>query len=610
MFCQIIWCQAQPTGMEFRVTVVLMAIFKKNTTSESVEPMNCKEVRLFIPLFVLGGQEMTLDEWFALDDHIQSCPRCAKEYEETRFVIESIEHQRTDLINKGIFSEPAEEDTRRELTDEENLQEIWDRVERSEARKHHNRNVKQVKCFFKTSAAVAACLVIGVLTWMVFSNYSKPQTFPQDSSSQQVAFVSKPFVKVELVTNTGNIPIPSNQQITSTGQFKTLLINDKHRLMMNTNTVLTVEPFVENSDIGCLVKLASGRIYTHVEHDGNPFIVDTAHGQAVITGTTFDVKVTDNSMTLIVSEGTVQFESQEGAVNVTAGQTSEIVGQSAPSIPLSCNTAELTAWATGYKPGPALAQTESSTDLWHLSLPLGKEPIILEETNYESWVEQKRDWFEQEILWIFQLREALAKEGIEVDYPKLLIKTGDVWQFICLGVSPALFSVVDFDSLLKTASDYDFDKHWLLKNVSAAKYAFEKPVLSGNSFTGLKAFERWLGYLDETKKLKPPTPIYSYHARKYLTNTRSLIWFVVKGGQYDLTNEERAEVLTLLQEEVRIACICQNNVLYPPDKQRLSWGEEDKYRKSTVDIIQGIKTIFDCENNIQEILKEVMSMDT
>lgn len=36
-----------------------------------------------------------------------------------------------------------------------------------------------------------------------------------------------------------------------------------------------------------------------------------------------------------------------------------IVGQSAPSIPSSCNTAELTAWATGYEPGLAFAQAES-----------------------------------------------------------------------------------------------------------------------------------------------------------------------------------------------------------------------------------------------------------
>lgn len=367
-----------------------MAIFKKITTSKSIEPMNCKEVRLFIPLFVLGGQEMTLDEWFAVDDHIQSCSRCAKEYEETKFIVELVEHHRTDLINKGIFSGPVEDGIGRELTDEENLQEIWDKVERSEARRRRNRNVKQAKHFFKASAVISACLVIGLFAWLAFSVHSKPKTTPK-AIIQQVSLAPKPSVKIELISKNGNILIPANQQIVSNNELKTLVINGKHRLMMNTNTVLAVKSLVEHRNIGCQVKLVSGQFYTHVQHDGNPFIVDTAHGQAVITGTTFDIKATDDSTTLVVSEGTVQFESQEGVVNVTAGQTSEIVGQSAPSIPLSCNTAELTAWATGYKPEPALAQAGSNDDDWYLALSLGKEPIVLEETDYGSWVEQKRD---------------------------------------------------------------------------------------------------------------------------------------------------------------------------------------------------------------------------
>lgn len=582
-----------------------MAILKKITTSESVEPMNCKEVRLFIPLFVLGGQEMTLDEWFAIDDHIQSCPRCAKEYEDTRFTIELIEHQRTDLINKGILSEPAKEDATRELTDEENLQEIWDRVKRSEARRRHNRNVKLAKHFLKASAAISACLVIGVFVWMAFSVHSKPKSTPK-GIIQQVAHTPKPSVKIELVSKDGNILIPANQQISSTDELKTLVINGKHRLMMNSNTVLAVVPLVGKSDVGCLVKLASGRIYTHVEHDGNPFIVDTAHGQAVITGTTFDVKVTDDSTTLIVSEGTVQFESQGAVVDVTVGQTSKIVGQSAPSIPLACNTAELTAWTTGYRPEPALTQAESNDGQWHLSLSLRKEPIVLEETDYESWVEQKQDWFKQEFPWIFQLKEALAKEGIEADYPELLIKTGDVWQFVCLEESPARFSVIEVNILLKVASYYGFDKQWLLENVSAAKSVLGKPELPENSFAGPKAFERWLNYLDETKGSEPPTPIYSFHASKYLENTRSLIWFAVKDGQYDLADDEHAKVLVLLQEEVTAACKCQNEVLSPQDVIKSSCDKKE-YQQLINDEIELISAIYECEKALFEYIPTVFS---
>ena len=458
--------------------------------------------------------------------------------------------------------------------------------------------LKSRKIFIKASAA-AACLVIGVLTWLIFSNYSKPHTLPQTSSSGQVASATKPSMKIEWVTNTGNVPIPSGKQITSAGQLRTLLINGKHQMIMNANTVLAIEPLIENSNIGCLVKLASGQIYTHVEHDGNPFIVDTANGKTVITGTTFDVKATDDRTTLVVSEGTVKFESEKGTVKVAAGQTSEIVGQSIPSIPLSCDTSKLTAWATGYKAGAALAKTELNPDPWDLPLSFGEKPIVLAETDYKSWVAEKREWFKKDFPWIFELKDALAKESIEVDYPELLIKSGDVWQFVCLQRFPAKFSVPDFDSLLKTAISYGFDKEWLLKNVPTAKYALENQVFSKNGPARLAAFERWLEYLDETNESEPPTLIYSFHASKYLTNTRSLIWFAAKGGKYDLTKEERTKVLTLLQEEVTAACECQSDVLYPSDDQK-SYSCENKCQDSVDNIIGHIEAMKAVEEKIVE----------
>jgi len=138
----------------------------------------------------------------------------------------------------------------------------------------------------------------------------------------------------------------------------------------------------------------------------------------------------------------------------------------------------------------------------------------------------------------------------------------------------------------------------LLENVPAAKSALEKPVLSENNFTGLKAFELWLEYLDETKGLTPPTPIYSYHVSKYLSETRSLIWFAVNDGQYDLTDEERAEVLALLQTEVTAARDCQNEVLYPQEKTKLSC--DDIYQEPMDSVVGHIKTMKDIEGKVTE----------
>jgi hypothetical protein len=557
--------------------------------------IDCKQAQFSISQLIANDPDLTDQQSTDFQAHIESCPECSREYEESKFALELTRQHRPISDETVSLTEKAGQDYKTKMIVEEGWKDLF---RRNPDLAESTEKPKILQLFLRIGAT-AACLVIGVLSWMVFSNYSKPQALPHNPASQQVASVTKPSVKVELVTNSGNILIPSDEQITSTSQSKTLLINGKHKMMMNTNTVLAVEPLVEHDSVGCLVKLDSGRIYTHVEYDGNPFIVDTVHGQAVITGTTFDIKATEDSTTLVVSEGAVQFESEKGVVNVAAGKISKIVGQSAPSIPLSCNTAELTAWAIGYKSEPALTQAESDTDPWYLTLSFGKEPIILEETEYAHWVEKNRDWFKQEFPWTFQLKSALAQEGIEVEYPELLIQSGDVWQFVCLDVSPEQFSVIDPNSLIKTASGYGFDKLWLLENVPAVKSAPEKPVLSENSVTGLKAFERWINYLDETNELEQPTSIYPYHAGKYLAETRSLIWFAVRNGKYDLTSEESAAVLALLQKEVTAACKCQNEVLFPGDESKSSFCE-DKCREAIDSVVGYIETMKGVEEKIAE----------
>lgn len=591
-----------------------MTLFKQIITSEPVEPMNCKEVRLFIPLFVLGGQGMTLDECIVLDDHIQSCPSCAQEYKETGFIIGLIGSNRTVLINENLFSESVMEDVGRKLTDDEILEEIWDKVERGKARKRHNRRIKQTKQLFKNLAAVLVCLIIGIFTWLKLPIHSKPQIF-QKPSSQQVALTPKPLIKIELISKNGMIHIPATQPVVTKDELKKLVINNKHHITMNINTVLAIEPLVEKHHIGCLVKLASGQIFTNVEHDGNAFIVDTAHGQATITGTTFDVKVTDNSTTLVVSEGTVQFESKNCTVIVAAGQTSRILDQLAPSIPKSCNTATLTAWATGYKVESSLEQTKNYSSKFELPYP-EKAAIVLEETDYDCWMKEKRRWFKVHFPWIFQLQNALAEQDIKVDYPKLLIQSSDVWQFAYMKNRYDRFSILRLDSLIKTASEYGFDKQWLLENISTAKYEIKNPPLSKNNLTHLNEFKQWSQSFDNMQK-SPKAPNYdplwhSFHASVYITETRSLIWFAVKNRKFDLTDKERKKVLALLQQEVEVACECGNSVIntYKEDNSKSPYGENecDRLIKHTIKLTSAIyeyeKTLIEYIPIVSEMLRQ------
>ncbi len=554
--------------------------------------MTCYQVQHLMDLYIGNDPSLTAEKRKAFDSHLHNCQGCASKYKESLWIVGLIKESWSYEEENRVFLKRINHPNHRQ----EVIDQCWEEFKYRILEFTQLEKEWKYSPLFRHIGAVAACLIIGVSLFLVFSIYSKPKNV-SESTSHKLASDPKPSVKIELISENGGTLIPANQQIASVNELKTLIINGKHRMVMNRNTVVAVEPLVENSNMGCLVKLTSGQVYTYVEHDTNPFLVETAHGKAVITGTTFDISVTDENTTLVVSEGTVEFESEQGVVKVSAGQISEIVGQSAPSIPLLCNTAELTAWATGYKAEPLLAQA-TNTDPWELSVSFGKEPIVLEVTDYDHWIEQKREWFRQNFPWIFKLKEALAKEDIEVDYPELLIKTGDVWQLAYLEVSPARFSIVDPNSLLKTASDYGFGKQWLLENVPEVISALEKPVLSENSFAGLKAFERWLEYLDETKIPTSPMQIYSSHASKYLADTRSLIWFAVRDGKYDLSDAERTEVLALLQKEVTAAYKYQNELFCSAEEQKLCC--DDICQEPAGNVAGYIETIKTIEEKIAE----------
>ena len=139
---------------------------------------------------------------------------------------------------------------------------------------------------------------------------------------------------------------PGSVLETEAGQIDRLTLNGKHTLVMNGRTRLSIVALAQAGQSGCLVNLTFGEVHVHVAHDGLPFAVQTPHGKAVITGTTFDIKTTDAGTTLVVAEGSVRFESEGGAVQVAAGHKSTIVAKSqSPSEPVACDVVALTAWA-------------------------------------------------------------------------------------------------------------------------------------------------------------------------------------------------------------------------------------------------------------------------
>ncbi len=556
--------------------------------------MDCKEAQLLTVPYVLGDLDPDSRQYGKLEAHLLCCPVCAKENENNKCEVEFIQE------HKVLFAEAFETIDKKITAEQEEIKRSWQAIQAKLVKiKAQEKRAKLRRVLWRATAA-AACIAIGISVWVTLSNSKTPEK----PTPQQMVLAPAPSIKIELLSDTGSVIIPAGTEIkTTASEMKTLILNGKHHMLLNSDTALSIEPLLDNERVGCMVKLASGEIFTHVEHDGNPFAVSTIHGKAIITGTTFDVKATDITTTLVVAEGTVQFGSEGGFVEVTAGHTSEIAGQSAPTKPASCNTTKLTAWAAGHELKTALAKIGSFSDAYDLTdfwLSAMSGPINLENIDYEDWIEKKRDWFKREFPWIFQLQSALAKEGIKADYPELLISSGDIWQFVYPETSPQQIPILYFDTLLKTASKYGFDKQWLMANIPAAKSAIDDPAAAKGRFTGLKAFEQWASCFEQVRKspeeLDSGTLLYALHAGTYLANTRTLAWFSINDGKHLFRLEDKTVVLALLQTEVNTANNLAGKII---ELLRMSQSEPCGECQGLVDkIIKEINEIMSSEKGI------------
>lgn len=513
--------------------------------------MDCKKAEIMFMPHIMGELESGSQQTHEFQVHLATCRACSEQYESNKLTIEFIESHKVEF---AVALESIQDKANQQKELERSWQCIEAKLNGLEAGEKREKLGKIYRFVAKFSAA-AACLAIGVFIYLMLSN----PTSPEKPALPQVASASASSIRIQSLSDDGGILIPAGQQIASDESLKTLIINDKHRFIMNANTTLSIRSFNHNKRIGCMVNMASGQIFAHVEGDGSPFIVSTTHGRAVITGTTFDLMATSAGTTLVVVEGIIKFESKRGNAQVTTGQISKIVPNSAPTSPVSCKTAELTAWATAYEFEPVLAKIQSISDGYDLTdLGLGavSGPIELERIDYEDWIEEKRAWFRREFPQIFQLQKALGAEGIEVDYPELLISSGDIWQFVYPETLPRQIPILYFDSLLKAASKYGFDEQWLAANVPIAKSAIDKHIPEG-IYTGLKAFEHWASCIEKMRKSQAPpdsnTLLSSLHAAMYLVNTRTLIWLNLINGRTSLSAEDKAKVLILLQNEVNTA---------------------------------------------------------
>ncbi|UCG49091.1 MAG: FecR domain-containing protein [Phycisphaerales bacterium] len=504
----------------------------------------------------MGDLKGCLRQSHELAAHLASCQICAQEYESSRAVATFIRQ------NRALFAaalEPFEVRQKAARTE----------IEGTCAQEPSVGG--QVNCgrFARLGVWICSAVASLALTMPLFLTLSNSGPFERPSTWRGNSLRGPcPTLTIELLSHHGSTRIARGTPIkTGAGELRTLVINGKHRLMLNSDSVVEID-VCPNRLGGCMVQLTSGEVFARVEHDGTPFIVRTIHGRAVITGTAFDMQVTDTATTLAILAGTVEFESDKGSVEVAAGQLLRIIDGLAPSKPVSCDIATLMSWTAAQKNKSefgAVGGLPDNYDLSDLWLGAVAGPVSVEEVDYKDRIDTQRDWSRSQFPWTFQLQEALAREGIEVDYPELLVMTEDVWRFVYAADSRRFIPMLSPMSFLKSAERSGFDQAWLEKSVPTARPAAGGHAALGETYRRAKAFEKWAeslrGANDSSGEIDPAKALYSLGAFAYLANTRTLAWFAVRQGLAVYGDLRKSSLLSLLRREVDIARLTRRSML-------------------------------------------------
>ncbi len=543
--------------------------------------MRCNEAQNLMALYLADDPLLAPGERLCLEEHLHDCPPCRAAHAQGLHVVNLMRQY-------GKISEDT-----LALLDQAQAPGVSTRP-------------RLVRYILRVGA-MAACLVVAVLGWWVISSWAVRAAGPESRIASSAASTT---ITIEGVGDEGPLS-PGAVIETSTGERKTLVLNGQHQVVMNAGTRLSIESLQDRGRAGCRVNLARGEIYVQVEHDGRPFLVQTAHGRAVITGTTFDVKVTEAYTTLIVVEGSVRFESQGGTVQVLAGQQSMIAGAwASPSTSTACDGMALTAWARAADPGGQMAPDLGPDDFLWENLPTtpsswAKIPADPDRIDYTQWIEQKRGWFQQQFPWVFELQEALGKEGIEADYPALLTQSGALWRFAYPQAGLGRQVEPDPNGLLRAALPYGRDELWLQQQ------AFSSLPRTGNKRPALgpAAFERWTNAIAMQANLRPsesdsgmlPDTV---NACLYLANTRTLAALEFRNGFVDAAPEIREKVSDLLEEELRILAQCMQ-LSFRVNLERSALGACE-YSQSASQLVDAIARIDALEEAAKKPLDETV----
>ncbi len=547
--------------------------------------MHCRKATRLIPFHPTPhGSWLDSDDRRELLAHLAVCDSCRKSYEETSRTVRFFRQY-------GAISPDT--------------QALIDNANRKKQQQDQGTasTIRLSRVALRV-AAIAAMIVL--LAWVG----SLVKNNPKGRSAAQRGPTPNQYVGLPLTISENGVAFPSSTLLTtSSTHVRELWINNRHRLVVHQETVLSIEPLAQEEVSGCAIHLRSGQILAEVEHDGGRFEVYTPHGKAIVTGTVLDVTATHQETTLVVVEGSVRFESSEGKVNVGAGHKSVLRAQAAPTAPSACHVESLVAWARRGETPPPIAPSAVDADFARfveglpLELSSPGRPVDLEAIEYDAFVENMRPWFRRHFPWIWELQTVLRNKDINTDYPDLLLKTDAIWQIVYPEQLQRIIPVMDPNSLFALAREYDLGRALLHQLMTTSR---QSQVPEHGTAFGQSALERWLA---ECRKIhdtclsdKDAEATYEYPRAigEYIENTRTLVWLYLQTDRGEVAGARKAQLLELLQKEVQAARI------YNQMAWHLNLCRTPRHfpRDQVLQLTETVAELVECERRIREALHD------
>jgi ferric-dicitrate binding protein FerR (iron transport regulator) len=402
--------------------------------------MNCQEAQLVMALRAVGGDSLTPDERAEFVAHVEACPQCAREYDEVCVILDQVGQALAEDL--ALTSDVPIRYAKPMMASDQGWEDLKRRVPSlAEACRRHERKQRFRQVAIRVGRwAVAACVLLAVGFGMTAWRQSRTRSTANDvvahaynnrnSDSTQCGIALGPLGSAVRVTENGCTPIAMNTPIRTHTDKQEILLGDMHRVVMNTESSVTIRADQHNGQLRYNLELAQGELYVEVI-PGHPFTVKTPNANLIITGTKFDVRCDGQRTDLTLLKGSIHFGNANNEwTDVTAGHASSVMANASPTPPTETDALATTAWARDVAAKNALAKTRSD-DLSEMvvsdtfTMPWPK----LSSLDYATWTEKNQSWFEKEFPWIFQTQAAMKAQGVDVDYMTLLMISGDLWQF-------------------------------------------------------------------------------------------------------------------------------------------------------------------------------------